>query len=310
MKHIKKKSQKKPTKKKRIREEDKREITEMTLINGPWNDPRETNTLRVGNLKIREINKSGSYYCWMPKDLALMAPKEMIIKFKKPITIEDLGSKDIKEGNIAAHLWSKVYPVEKRKKNVTSQHQKIETLALMKMLGIDKRAEDVIMFGVLKAKLQDVGARWYKHDVNWCDKNNKLFSEEGCLEHFLEHKHTEGRLKEAGLTKEEIDDTEMIEAVMKKIIDEQLPEIDQLYPSEDIENTVKEFQRLLKEKSEENEKEIYRDKHGNIIPESRIVPEEEIRAWRMFRKQQKIENEEIAEAAEKLKKEREEKREK
>ena len=286
--------------KKQIKEEDKAKISEIELRHGSFNAV-QTNTVRSGNLKIREINKSGPYYCWMPKDLALMTPESITIKFKNPKTIEDLTSRTARERRIAINLWEKVHPVEGQEKIFSSQHMHILNLALMRLLGIPNRTRDLALFEDLKVKLQDLGARWHNHDVKECEKSNKLFSVEDCLERFFIDAKAKSKLKEAGLTKEEIDDKEMVEAVMKKILDEQLEESEQQYRYYDIERVRSEFNDELNKVRKADQA---RDKRGNVIPDSRILDSKEARLFEVFKRKQKEEEEAIREAGELLRKEK------
>ena len=121
------------------------------------------------------------------------------------------------------------------------------------------------VFKDLKVKLQDLGARWYSYDVKKCEKSNKAFSLNGSAERFMKHENVNTRLKEAGLNNEEIDDTEMIEAVMKKILDEQLEPDMQSYSTAEIDEEHRKTQQKYKKAKRKSKSKGRRSKKGKTI---------------------------------------------
>lgn len=195
-------------------------LTEVILIPGKFQSSK-VDGVWAGNLNIRPINKDGSCYCWMPKELGGICAKKITIELAEPKTLETLKCKKRRQQDTAKYVFAKAHGlIEDFSGN--SQDDEIKLLDLIHLLGIsDERILGgcAPVFEDLKVKLQELGARWYNYDVK---DNKESFSLSASVERFIQDSRTESKMEKAGLTKEEIDDKEMVEAVMKKILDEQL----------------------------------------------------------------------------------------
>jgi hypothetical protein len=222
-------------------------ISIMTLVhnNGDWSD-RGTDTERRINLTIRKLGNSGSCYCLMPKELGVgnITLKRAILEFDPPVDLETLDSQEDHALGKASYMIKSDYGEKQKTEHI--QHTSIKAVLLMRLLGLPDRGQssDIYLYREMKEKLQDLGAKWYIHDFKWCEDNKESFSVNASVDRFFKNNRSESKMKEAGLTKEEIDDKEMLEAVMRKIIDEQLEPYRQNYGEKAQDQILEEWRAL------------------------------------------------------------------
>lgn len=268
-------------------------LTEVTLIPGK-KDSSKVDGVWAGNLNIRP--SGNSFYCRMPKELGGICPKKITIELTEPMTFEALTSKKRRQQDTAKYVYAKAKGLLEDFSG-SSQDDEIKLLDLMHLLGIpDERILGgcAPVFEDLKEKLQVLGARWYKHDAKWCEDNNKAFSLNGSAERFTKDSRTESKMKKAGLTDEQIADTEMIEAVMKKVIDEQFEPDMQSYSNAKIDEEHRKTQQKYKKAKRQHKSKDKPPRTGRV----------RIKAEKMTRKEQTPEEKrEMAEEVKRLRRE-------
>jgi len=260
-------------------------LTEVILIPGKRHSSKVDGTW-AGNLNFR-LHSKESYYCWIPPELGGLCAKKITIELDKPRTFETLTSKKRRQQDTAKYIYAKSRGLLEDFSG-SSQDDEIKLLDLMYLLGIpDERilGGDAPVFEDLKVKLQELGARWHNHDAKWCEDNDKFFSLNDSADRFIKNNNAESKMKEAGLTDEEIVDTEMIEAVIKKIIDEQLEPCSQSYGKTKIDKEHRNTQQKYKKAKRKSKSKGRPPKKGSVRikgetlrkkPRKEITPEEEM----------------------------------
>lgn len=265
-------------------------LTQVILIPGKFQSSK-VDGVWAGNLNFRLRNGKDSYYCWIPPELGGICAKKITIELAEPKTFETLTSKKRRQQDTAKYIYAKSRGLIEDFSG-SSQDDEIKLLDLMHLLGVpDERilGGDAPVFEDLKVKLQELGARWYNYDVKKC-KKDESFSVDDSVQRFIKDSRTESKMKEAGLNKDEIADNEMIEAVMRKIIDEQLEPYRQNYGKAEIDKEHRKTQQKYKKAKHKSK--------GSGSKKGKTM----VKAEKYSRKEQAPEEkEEIAEAAKRLK---------
>lgn len=223
-------------------------LKEMILVHTDKKHWGGTDEVRETNLEIKKDGNSAKVR--MPKELIGVVPESITIKFKEPISLESLKSKEFQDRLAAANYIRRNYRSEEFESGAVKA---TKAYLLMELLGIPDRLEpsDIDLFNNLKEKIPKLVLSWFKADEEWCNKKEKpiVFEIDTSIRRFFKNKNAKIKMEKAGLTDDEIADTEMIEAVMRKIIDEKESLDSQKYGELVIEEKYQEYEDKKKTES-------------------------------------------------------------
>jgi len=221
-------------------------LKEMVLVHTDKKHWGGTDEVREINLEIKRDGNSAMVR--MPKELIGVVPESITLKFKEPLSLESLKTKEFQDRLVAANYIRRNYRSEKFE---TGAIKATKEYLLMELLGIPNRLEpsDIDLFNNLKEKTAKLVLGWFRFDEKWRKENGKVFDIDLSIMRFFKNEKAKTKLKKAGLTDDEIADTEMIEAVMRKIIDEKEPSSSQEYGELVIEEKYQEYEDKKKAES-------------------------------------------------------------
>ena len=221
-------------------------LKEMVLVHTDKKHWGGTDEVRKINLEIKRDGNSAMVR--MPKELIGVVPESITIKFKESISLESLKSKEFQDRLAAANYIRRNYRGEKFE---TGAVKATKEYLLMELLDIPDRLEpsDIDLFNNLKEKMPKLVLGWFKADEEWCKENGKIFDIDTSIGRFFKNKNAKIKMEKAGLTDDEIEDVEMIDAIMRKIIDEKEPLESQKYGELVIEEKYQEYEGKKKAKS-------------------------------------------------------------
>jgi antitoxin component of MazEF toxin-antitoxin module len=221
-------------------------LKEMVLVHTDKKHWGGTDEVRESNLEIKRDGHSAMVR--MPKELIGVIPESITIKFRESISLESLKTKEFQDRLAAAKYIRRNYRSEKFE---TGAIKATKEYLLMELLGVPDRLEpsDIDLFNNLKEKMSKLVLIWNEAYEKWCKENNKLFTIDLSIGRFFKNKNAKIKMKKTGLTDDEIADTEMIDAVMRKIIDEKEPSESQKYGELVIEEKYQEYEDKKKTES-------------------------------------------------------------
>jgi len=229
-------------------------LKEMVLVHTNKKHWGGTDGVRESNIEIKKDGNSAMIR--MPKELINVLPESITLKFKEPISLESLKSKEFQDRLAAGARRRR----QRSEKHETGVIKATKEFVMLELLGVPDRLEpsDIDLFNNLKEKMQELVLSWCRADEKWSKENSKVFEIDTSIERFFKNEKAKIKMKEVGLTDDEIVDTEMIEAVMRKIIDEKESPESQKYG-----------ESAIDEKYQEEEKKYDEEKKAKFAPKNR-----------------------------------------